>query len=61
MSSVVNLTTPFNNEDYITLNERLIGKLWIGKDLEGSGHGLILRYYPCIRLGGLGKTIKNLS
>jgi hypothetical protein len=24
---------------------------WIGANLGGSGRGLILRYYPCIRLG----------
>jgi hypothetical protein len=29
---------------------------WIGKDLVGSGRGLILRYYPCIRLEWLRKT-----
>jgi hypothetical protein len=30
--------------------------LWIGKDFAGSGRGLILRYYPGIRLVGLRKT-----
>jgi hypothetical protein len=34
---------------------------WIGKDLVGSGHDLILRYYPGIRLEGLKKTTKNLN
>jgi hypothetical protein len=29
--------------------------------MEGSGHGLILRYYPSIHLKGLWKTTKNLS
>jgi hypothetical protein len=31
---------------------------WIGKDLVGSGRGLILRYYPGISLDGLSKTTK---
>jgi hypothetical protein len=34
---------------------------WSGKDLVGSGHGLILRYYPSIRLKGLKKTTQNLN
>jgi hypothetical protein len=29
------------------------------KDLVGSGRGLSLRYYPCIRLQGLRKTTKT--
>jgi hypothetical protein len=29
--------------------------------MEGSGRGLILRYYPGIRLEGLRKTTKKLS
>jgi hypothetical protein len=32
-----------------------------GKNMEGSGHGLILRYYPGIHLEGLRKAMKNLS
>jgi hypothetical protein len=34
---------------------------WIGKDVEGSGHGLILRYCLGICLEGLRKTTKNLG
>jgi hypothetical protein len=34
---------------------------WIGKDLEGSGSGLIVRYYVGIFLEGLSKTTKNFS
>jgi hypothetical protein len=34
---------------------------WIGKDLAGSGRGLILKYYPRIRLEELRKTTENLS
>jgi hypothetical protein len=30
-------------------------------DLEGSGRGLILRYYPGVCLKGLRKTTKTLS
>jgi hypothetical protein len=33
----------------------------IGKDLEGSGRGLILKYYSGIRVEGLRKTTKDLS
>jgi hypothetical protein len=36
-------------------------ELWIAKDLEGIGGGLILRYYPSIRLEGLRKDTKFLS
>jgi hypothetical protein len=32
---------------------------WIRQDLVGSGRGLILRYYPGIRLEGLRKTTKK--
>jgi hypothetical protein len=38
-----------------------MGEWWIGKDMEGSGRGLILRYYPCICLEGLRKATKILS
>jgi hypothetical protein len=31
----------------------------IGKDLVGSGRGLILRYHPRFRLEGLRKTTKS--
>jgi hypothetical protein len=34
---------------------------WIGKDLVGSGSGLILRYYSGICLEGLRKTMKNFK
>jgi hypothetical protein len=34
----------------IEWNERVIGEWRIGKDVEGSGHDLILRYYSGIRL-----------
>jgi hypothetical protein len=37
----------------------VINELLIGKDLEGSGCGLILRYYPGISLWGLRKTTKS--
>jgi len=39
----------------------MISEWWIEKDLEGSGHGLILKYYPSIHLERLRKTTKNLS
>jgi hypothetical protein len=40
---------------------RAISEWWIGKNVEGSGSGLILRYYPCICLNGAKKTTRNLS
>jgi hypothetical protein len=33
----------------------MTGEWWIGKDLEESGHGIILMYYPGIRLERLRK------
>jgi hypothetical protein len=33
----------FTNYDYIASNERVKHEWWIGKDLEGSGRGLISR------------------
>jgi hypothetical protein len=33
----------------------------VGKDLEGSSYGLILRFHPSIHLDGLRKTTKNIS
>jgi hypothetical protein len=50
---VVYLTTIFNNYDNVALNG------WIGKDLEGNGRGLILRYDPSICLEGLRKPQKT--
>jgi hypothetical protein len=55
---VVYLTTLFRNSDYTMSNEMVISERWSGKDFEGSGHGLILRYYPGIRLEGQRKTMK---
>jgi hypothetical protein len=43
------------------MNQRVINERRIGKDSEGSGRGLILRYYPRIHLKGLRKTTKNLN
>jgi hypothetical protein len=45
-------------EDYIVSNEGMISEWWIGKDVEGSGRGLILREYPRISLEGLRKLQK---
>jgi hypothetical protein len=45
-----------------SINNRVISEWWwIGKDLVGRGHGLIIRYYPGICLEGQRKTMKNLS
>jgi hypothetical protein len=41
------------------LNDRAVREWWFGKDLEGSGCGLIVRQYPGIYLDGLRKTMKT--
>jgi hypothetical protein len=48
-------------QDYIAWNERMISERLIWKDMEGSGRGIILRFYSAISLEGLGKPTKNLS
>jgi hypothetical protein len=55
-------TTLFLVTRLYSVDERLLSD-WrrIGKDLKGSGSGLILRYYPGISMEGLRKTTKNLS
>jgi hypothetical protein len=45
----------------VASNELVLSEWWVGKDLEGSGRGLILRYYHGIRLEQLRKTMKQLS
>jgi hypothetical protein len=58
---LVYLMTLFQNSEYTASNERVTGEWWIGKDVEGSDHGLILRYYPSICLEVLRKTMKELK
>jgi hypothetical protein len=53
--------TLFSNSDYIASKERVISEWSVGKDLVGSGSGLILRYHPDICLKELRKTNKNPS
>jgi hypothetical protein len=36
-------------------------KCWVREDVQGSGRGLILMYYPSIYLDGLKKNTENLS
>jgi hypothetical protein len=48
----------FSNYDYTVSNEGVINEWRNEKDLEGSDQGLILRYYPGIRMGELKKTTK---
>jgi hypothetical protein len=43
------------------VDDRMVSEWWIGMDLVGRGRGLILRYYPGIRLEGPRKTTKNLN
>jgi hypothetical protein len=38
--------TALSDSDYIVLNEGVISGWWIGKDVKGSGHGLILSTIP---------------
>jgi hypothetical protein len=59
---VVYLTALFSVTRLYSIDDRMISEwLWVGKALVGSGHGLILRYYPGIRLEGLRKTTRNLN
>jgi hypothetical protein len=39
----------------------VISEWWIWKDLKESGRGIILKYYPSIRLEGLSKIMKILN
>jgi hypothetical protein len=47
--------------EYIASKERLITQWWMGNYLDGSGRGLILRYYSGIRLEKLWNTTKTIS
>jgi hypothetical protein len=47
--------------DYIASNEGVISELWVGKDVEGSGRGLIFWNYPNICLEGQRKITRNFS
>jgi hypothetical protein len=54
---VVYFTTLFSVIRLYSVDVRVISEWWwIGKYLVGSGRGIILRYYPGIRLDGLRKT-----
>jgi hypothetical protein len=44
-----------------SVDDRMIRERLIGQDSVGSGRGLIVRYYPGIRLEGLRKMTKNLN
>jgi hypothetical protein len=44
-----------------SIDVRVASEWWIGKDLVGSGRGLIQRYYSGIRLEGLSTTTQNLN
>jgi hypothetical protein len=58
---VASLTTLFQWLTIKGLNEGVIRKWRVGKDVEGSGRVPIIRYYPILSMEGLRKTIKNLS
>jgi hypothetical protein len=47
--------------DFIASYGRMMGKWWIGKDVERSGSDLILRNYPDHFPGGIEETTKNLK
>jgi hypothetical protein len=49
----------FSVTHYMVWNERTIGEWWTVKDIEESGHGLILKHYPRIYLEVLRKITKN--
>jgi hypothetical protein len=61
MLDVTYLTTLFSNEDKQRRikKKRVVSELWIGNDLEGSCLGIILKYYPGIRLERLRKSKKT--
>jgi hypothetical protein len=50
-----------SSSDYIAWNDRMINERWIGKDVEGSGRGLIEASIPVFFLEELRKTTENLS
>jgi hypothetical protein len=52
---LVYLTTLFRQLRLYSVEWEVISEWWIGKDLEESNHGLILRHYPGIRQEGLKK------
>jgi hypothetical protein len=43
------------------IDDRVTSEWWIRKNFVGSGRGLILRYYPGIRLEGLRKTTNSVT
>lgn len=53
------MTLLFSDSGYIASNEWVISELWTWKDMEGTGCGLIFRYYPNTFLEGLRNTMKN--
>jgi hypothetical protein len=53
--------TPVEKPCYIALNERVSHEWWIGKGLEGSSYGLILRNYAGIHMEGLRKDKKHVG
>jgi hypothetical protein len=55
------LRSYFRNYDFTSSNERVMSELWIGKDFDGNGRGLIWSYYAGTCLEGLRGTTKNLS
>jgi hypothetical protein len=67
MSQIKSVYSLFNDAfsmaqtTYTASDEGMISEWWIGKDVEGTGHGLILTYYPGICLEGLRKPTKNRS
>jgi hypothetical protein len=58
---VIYFTTPFRQLSIYSVEWQVICEWWIGKDFEGSGRGLILRYHLRIFLEELKKSTKNLS
>jgi hypothetical protein len=47
-SLLYNFIDTFSDSDYVALKKGVISERWIGKDVNGRGRGIIIRYYPSI-------------
>jgi hypothetical protein len=61
VTTIVFILRHYGISNCMASNDRMINKQWIGKDVEGSGRGINLRYCPNICLKELRTATKNLS